>query len=54
MDFYQRLVAVAFGEHATPDLSNVLQEARNRHQRWLNALWGNVDEAPPIAPLTEF
>lgn len=30
-DFYQRIVAMAFSEHATPDLVPVLKEARRRH-----------------------
>jgi hypothetical protein len=37
MEFYQRMVALAFNEQATADLSGVLQEAANRHrsQRYL-------------------
>lgn len=33
MDFYQRIVSIAFGEHATPDISGVLKEAHRRHNR---------------------
>lgn len=32
MDFYQRIVALAFGEKATPDLSGVLKAARKLHE----------------------
>ena len=31
-DFYQRIVALAFGEQATPNLEAVLDEARRRHK----------------------
>jgi hypothetical protein len=31
-DFYQRIVALAFGERATPNLETVLDEARRRHK----------------------
>lgn len=31
-DFYQRIVALAFGEKATPDWEGVLDEARRRHK----------------------
>lgn len=33
MDFYQRLVALAFGENVTPDLSGVLKEVCQRHRQ---------------------
>lgn len=32
MDFYQRMVALAFGERVTPDLSGVTKEACRRHR----------------------
>lgn len=46
MDFYQRMVALAFGEKATPDLTGILQEARTRHLAWLAATWGDANEIP--------
>lgn len=32
MEFYQRIVALAFQEAATPDISRVLKEARQKHK----------------------
>ena len=32
MDFYQRMVGLAYGEHCTPDLSGVIKEACKRHR----------------------
>lgn len=32
MDFYQRMVKIAFGEEATPDLSGVLKDACREHK----------------------
>ena len=34
MDFYQRVVSLAFGEQVTPDLSGVIKEARKRHKKY--------------------
>lgn len=33
MDFYQRMVALAFNEHATPDISGVLKAACQLHRK---------------------
>ncbi len=33
MDFYQRMVALAFGEQATPDISGVLKDACRLHRQ---------------------
>lgn len=43
-DFYQRIVALAFGERATPNLEAVLDEARRRHK------FDRVSFGPGIIP----